>query len=382
MIYLIDPYGNTGFGHFWKVTLDFYEALTALNLEFSVLTPTPGELTKAREGRITSVCAEVQKVPSILEERIEFFEKFLTCLNMELGKTVVIFTWLPADPPEFYEDFFSRIENQNVSLYAISTLKSTSVIDYNENYSFELQETFEKYSCCKVLWVWHEPNKLVNPENKVRRLPEFHSVKTNTKLSNENSEQLSLSFYGGLSSFRGLGEILLIALFNPGLSIRIKGYGYSKYRVWRPVKSKLFRYSRWQQKPLIAMFIASVSLIISTLRYLPNVAFDPIPFRNEEEFLKEINTSKFCFIGCKLPHSSGVALSSLAAGVPVIWFGDKGEAVRTLIMSSPSGRIDYGDIFVIGRIKKMLTNFNCFNSKEVFSWESMLQEIEHVRSYL
>ena len=382
MIYLIDPYGNIETGHFWKVTLDFFDALSSLNLEFTLLTPTPEAVRKEREGKISSVCSEIQRVPTNHEDRSEYFKSFLQFLNLKCEKTVVIFTWLVSDSVEFYENFFSGITNSNISIFGISTLKSSSSINYDAEYSFEMQETFEKYQACKVLWVWHEPNKVNESGKKLRRLPEFHSNQIIPKKTHRKNDVLGLNFFGGLSSFRGISEILLIAFFNPRLPVSIKGPGYSKFKVWRPVRLKLFRYSRWQEKPLTASFIAFVSLMISALRHLPNVRFDPTPFRSEEEFLNAISMSTSIFIGCKLPHSSGVALSSLALGIPVIWFGEKGEAARILMSSFPQGKIRYRDIFVMGRIKKMVKSLPSFTPVVVFSWESMLEEIKHVEDYL
>jgi hypothetical protein len=382
LIYLVDPYGNIETGHFWKVTTDFCNAISSLNLDFKLLTPTPKSEIKDLKILASSHCLEVVKIPTNLDQRNEFFENFIKLLNQKLDKTVVIFTWLPSNTHNFYENLFSRIVNANISIFGISTLTSSSVMNYDENYSFELQDIFEKYANCKVLWVWHEPNKIRGNGSKLRRLPEFHSNLKKFKFSNVSDNKLNLNFFGGLNSFRGFGEILLIALFNPDLIINIKGYGYSKYKIWRPMKNKLFRYSRWQQKPLIAALIALTSLTISFLRYLPNVKFDPTSFKSEEEFLQAISFSQFIFIGCKLPHSSGVALASLSAGVPVIWFGEKGEAVRILRKSSPMGQIKYRDIFVYGRITKLLKGSNQFNPKTVFSWEMMLDEIRHIKNYL
>lgn len=382
MIYLIDPYGNIETGHFWKVTSDFYNALSLLNLEFILLTPTPDVEIKDHEGELSSTCAARQAIPTVIEDRIQYFEDFLILLNMKRERTVVIFTWLPSNTNEFYEAFFSRVNNSNISFFGISTLKSSSVINYNENYSFDLQETFNKYENCKVIWIWHEPNMIEGIGKKLRRLPEFHSNKLDFKFLIDSEDEISLNFYGGLSSFRGLGEILLIALFNPSLSVKIKGYGFSKFKVWRPTKYKLFRYSKWQKSPFVAVFIAVMSLVVSILRYLPNVKFDARPFGSEEEFLIAISNSKFVFVGCKLPHSSGVALASLAAGVPVIWFGTKGEAVRTLVNAVPEGLIRYHEIFVPGRIKKKLKSSSISGSKMIHSWESMVEEIGYVKEYL
>jgi len=382
LIYLVDPYGNIDTGHFWKVTTDFYEALNSLNLKFRLMTPTPNAKIREFSGFESDSCLGIEQVPIMLNERNEYFVQFLKKLNVSEEKIVVIFTWLPANTVDFYEDFFSKVTNENISFFGISTLNSSSVLNYDENYSFELQEVFDNYDCCRAIWVWHEPNTKLTTGKKVRRLPEFHSNKVKSDFSEEKDYFIQLNFYGGLSGLRGLGEIFIVALFNPKLRIKIKGYGYSKYKVWLPLKFRLFRYSRWRQKPLLAIFIVMASTAISTLRFLPNVEFDSKPFTSEKEFLDAVSTSNFIFVGCKLPHSSGVALAALAAGVPVIWFGEKGEAVRTLSVASPKGRIRYKDIFALGKVTRILKDYNFAKPRPYFTWEMMIQEISLVKKYL
>jgi hypothetical protein len=382
LIYLIDPYGPVNTGHFWKITSDFHAALTHLNLKFILMSPTPDMEINESAYYSTVSRINIEKIPLNSEDKNLFFDSFANKLNTVKEKSVVIFTWLPSNTPEFYSNLFSKITNKDVAFFGISTLKSSSVLNYDKNYSFELQEFFDEYENFKVMWVWHEPNRHEFSGTKLRRLPEFHSVNIDSNLLNKKNDSIRLNFYGGLSSFRGLGEILLIALFNPRLAISIKGYGFSKFKVWRPVKFKYFIYLKWRQKPLAAIFIALVSLLLSTLRYLPNVEFDPEPFESQDEFEKAIATSNFVFYGCKLPHSSGLALTALAAGVPVIWFGEKGEAVRILEKAYPAGRINYRDIFVVGRVKKILKNSNGYLPKSVFTWEMMLEEISTIRRYL
>jgi hypothetical protein len=346
------------------------------------MSPTPDMEINESAYYSTVSRINIEKIPLNSGDKNLFFDSFADKLNTVKEKSVVIFTWLPSNTPEFYSNLFSKITNKDVAFFGISTLKSSSVLNYDKNYSFELQEIFDEYENFKVMWVWHEPNRNEFSGTKLRRLPEFHSVNIDSNLLNKKNDSIRLNFYGGLNSFRGLGEILLIALFNPRLAISIKGYGFSKFKVWRPVKFKFFIYSKWRQKPLAAIFIALVSLLLSTLRYLPNVEFDPEPFESQDEFEKAIATSNFVFYGCKLPHSSGLALTALAAGVPVIWFGEKGEAVRILEKAYPAGRINYRDIFVVGRVKKILKNSNGYLPKSVFTWEMMLEEISTIRRYL
>lgn len=333
------------------------------------MTPSPNAKIPEISGSEFDFCVGIEQVPIILNDRNEYFLKFLKKLNSSEEKIVVIFTWLPSNTVDFYESFFSKVTNKNISFFGISTLNSSSVLNYDENYSFELQEVFDNYDCCRALWVWHEPNTKLETGKKVKRLPEFHSARPKTDFPEKKEYSKQLNFYGGLSSLRGLGEIFLVALFNPKLQVQIKGYGYSKYRVWRPLKLRLFRYSRWRQKPLLAIFIALASTAISTLRFLPNIEFDSKPFTSENDFLDAVSTSGFIFVGCKLPHSSGVALAALAAGVPVIWFGEKGEAVRTLLAASPNGRILYKDIFVPGKVTRILKEYNFAQPKPYFTWE-------------
>jgi len=226
----------------------------------------------------------------------------------------------------------------------------------------------------RLLWVWDEAkNHNGNSNNDfIRRLPEYHSsVKANSKIG----DQISISFFGMLSPFRGLAEILLIGLLNRKIKVRIKGRGFAPWRIWRPFKFKILRYKKWTDNPIVFIFSVGVSFCINFLKYLPNIELDTKPFSTEHELDLAIASSNTIFYGAKLPLSSGIALKSLAAGVPVVWFGEHGEAFNFLSKNYPYGKIKPREILIPNFIYNKIKEIEDFKPSEVFPWSDYKQEV-------
>ena len=87
----------------------------------------------------------------------------------------------------------------------------------------------------------------------------------------------------------------MIALFNPGLKARIKGYGYSSHRIFRPWKLPIFRYGSWRENLVASLLFSAFSILVSWIRYLPNVDFSAIPFETEADIDKAISETRVMF---------------------------------------------------------------------------------------
>ena len=93
-----------------------------------------------------------------------------------------------------------------------------------------------------------------------------------------------------LTPYRGLFEILVIALFNPKIKIRVRGYSFAKHRIWRPIKSSL-RYAGWKDNQVFSLLFSFASIFVGTLRLLPNIDFSKKPFPNERDFNYAMSSS-------------------------------------------------------------------------------------------
>jgi hypothetical protein len=108
---------------------------------------------------------------------------------------------------------------------------------------------------------------------------------------------------------------------------------------------------------------------------LPNVYFNPTPFDHHDEFEHSIANCSAVFYAAKLPITSGVALTSLASGTPLIWLGSKGEAVKQFLVAFPEGRIRTWELFIPKRIDRKLQKLSKLEPKEIYSWEAFKNEV-------
>jgi hypothetical protein len=369
MIFLIDPYGKINIGHFSYVTKTFMQAFNELQVPYYLISPTPEiYLMEVPDYSGKKSIRFPAQMPNSKSEMLEYLQELIDYLNSSDKRNLIVFPWLPFLEEIEFENLVSKL-NLNNSVVGISTLSQDSVINYGDNYKFQFENLFSEFPVCKSLWVWHSPNN--NSSSKVRFLPEFHPhVKSDIK------DNFDISFFGLLTGNRGLAELLFIALLNPKLKIKIKGPGFSLLRIWRPLKYKTLRYSNWKKNPLASIFATGISLFLSLLRFLPNVSFDSVPFENDDEFQKAIAESKSIFYGCKLPHSSGVALTALASEVPVLWFGRKGEAVRQLTSGFGIGRINYSDIFLPNKVFRKFNEIKSIKPTEMYPWKDFVIEVK------
>ena len=379
---MIDPYGNVDTGHFWYVTNTFVQALNELKIDFVFVSPSCREMEITLSANNKSRCVGYKYFSLEAGNKSDLFTELAREIKEKNDNAVLIFTWLPFRDQSEYTILFEDLKNSQVAIAGISNLTSSSVLNYKVDYIFEFEELFSRYKNCKILWVWHEPRFINEESYKIRRLPEFHPSMPNLKenlLKIEPSN--SVNFFGALSGHRGLSEFLILALLNPNIKFKAKGYSYSSFKLWRPHKFRWMRYKSWRNKPWVAVPAIIISLILSTLRLLPNLQLDKNPFVNDEEFQKNLASSKFLFYGCKLPHSSGVALTALASGVPVFWFGHSGEAVRFLKLSVPEYEIKYYQLFIPFFLYFKIKRIGDRKVSEVYPWESFVNEVGVIQRF-
>jgi hypothetical protein len=349
--------------------------LEKLQIDYTFVSPTPDKaLEYLHNNAVKPRSFNSITMPRNQDEWKIGVSELIENLDKSFLKVNIFFSWLPIFSETEFTNILNKVKSKNLSFYGVSQLNKNSVIEYSKDYSFEFQDIFNSSESCSVLWVWHEPNESSDSKSKVRRLPEYYAPSKHA--INRNQTNLELNFYGRLSAFRGISEILIIALFNPKLNINIKGLGYSIFGLWRPSRN----YSGIRRNPVRGLFAIVLSLMISLLRFLPNVRYSTQPFSNESDLEIAILSSKFIFMGCKLPHSSGIALTAMANKIPVIWFGKFGEGVKVLKKGSPFGEIEILDIFIPGKVTRMIKRIHDKKPTPVFSQQEFLTELSKLKS--
>ena len=172
----------------------------------------------------------------------------------------------------------------------------------------------------------------------VIQLPEYHFYIRKSSL-NKSDGNLSIGFFGSQSIKRGKLIFILLAMINP--KIRFVGVGSSK-------KEKNFfpRLNRILFLGSTLDFILQKSLIkIKTLA--KNYSETNIYFRDQKEFNQSLLEFDAIFVaGHLMPYSSGVALQSLACGVPVIWTSGNSAHSDQMKENFPIGKLRKIESFV------------------------------------
>jgi glycosyltransferase involved in cell wall biosynthesis len=358
-------------GHHWQMAANFRKVFLESENDFIFINPCAD---KAREADSTLL----NNVGYYSYVNVESGKNFYLNALSEVDKLArsnpgrhlnLIFLWLPELPANDLNAFIRLTTIHSISISGISFALDPS--SGSEEFYFEKE--FSESEACKKLWVWVDipsnRNHIVN--SKLRRLPEFVASKKRI----QSSDEMTIGFFGRLSAERGLPEVLLLALFNPRIRFEIRGSGYLGLYMWRATKYKLLKYTNGKRKPWAAVLSKILNRFYFLLRRLPNVDFNPTSFNHHDEFEHAIANCSAVFYAAKLPITSGVALTSLASGTPLIWLGSKGEAVKQFLAAFPEGRISTWELFIPKRIERKLQKLSKLEPKEIYSWDAFKTEI-------
>jgi len=378
MIYIIDRYPILGFGHFWQQNNYVRAALRELGLPY-VFVNESAEIAEAEDGISNSNLFRYKRIsfpPTYIDDAISFIAHDVRTNNRK--KAILFFSWLPQfTEGEFIK--FKEIQNlTTISIVGLTTLTSSSAISTIADGPRYLFQEYFQTDPYNLLWVGESVSLDNSQSSRIRFLPEY----ANTTLTSNNTAQSDIGFFGHLVPYRGITEILFISLFNPKLKIRIKGYSFRAHRIFRPLKYKLFNYGSWKNNPLFAVTFSIISLLISLLRFMPNINFSSSPFESESDLDQAMSESKCIFLCMKFPFGSGIMTKSLSAGIPVIWNGDRGQAVEFLRSNFPAGRFEYRDIFIPGKITKKLANLHPPTPLKAEMWANFVREISQFSRFI
>ncbi len=379
MIYILAKYPFLSVGHYW--TFDGYlrNALRELELNYVFINPDAFKAEqedKKINNKVFTKYINVANDDNFLQNSIKIIENDIK--ELKFNKVVILIPWLP----QFTLDelrFFNRIESKAIITYVgLTIIAPDQIKNISTNKPRYQFEEFFMQKENKILWVSDTPPAWYIDKSWIREMPDF----AESGIIKKVNPKYDLSFFGLLTPYRGLFEILIIALFNPKIKIRIKGYGYSSHRIFRPWKRKVFRYQNWRTNPMASIVFSSISLLVSGLRYLPNVTFSSEPFANELDLDKAIGETRAMFYCPKLPHGSGLSNKSLAAGIPILWFGWSGQAYRLLKTNFSEGNFRFSEIFVPGRIYKKLNSLPIPKPIEVEMRNNFLNEVSILKKFI
>jgi len=363
-------------GHYWGSDENILRALNELVIDCHFLNPSASYMSELWHGKQPHRLKFIQlSTDSFVKNCIEYIS------NVAQGKkspTVeILFNWLPDFSPGALYEFEKLSEKFELRIHGI-TMQSSEAIEGKSNsepyIGFNWGISTESV---KTIWV---PDVSLNEqliEQKLRKWVDFQTSdnrRTNSKsLTPNRNGKMQIGFFGQLSGYRGVGEFLIAALFNPGVHFKLRGSGFTSRLSWRPYGLKIFRYRNFKSNLIFAVTFSALSLVIAQFRRLPNVDFTDSPFLEESELNFAINSCDAVFICSKNRPGSGIVVKALNSGVPVIWNGKTGNLFELLNEAYPSGRFSYIDLFLPNALKSKIRTLEIPDA--VYTWEEFKSEL-------
>jgi hypothetical protein len=382
MIFIIDSYGFASVGHFWPASNNLIYAFRSLGKDVTFINPSASACISEQRNMHKKINFRNSDKTNLYPAEIVYksdksFLKAASDLILEQrklnkGDIQIVFSWLPQFNSIELDAFYDSVVDKVEGIAAISNFSTDYVLGkkFKEKLTHEI--LFSKIPVKKkILWVWTSEN-FSDCNQLIRSLPEFHTTSVSAP---EIKRREGVGFYGILSPFRGIGEFLLVSLFNPKTTFIAQGAGYHWSRTWRPFKLRIMRYRKAFLNPPAFLISVIVSSVISFIRLRKNVKFTYQPFFSENELEVEIASREAIFYASKLPLSSGIVLTSLASGTPVIWLGSKGPLVDLLLKKFPEGRLRYWEMFIPNRVRNKLKILKSSKAEAVYTFDDYRNEL-------
>jgi hypothetical protein len=298
--------------------------------------------------------------------------------NQKVESACLFFPWLPQFSQEQLNEFATLNTITNLSIIGVSVRNPGAIWGGSSEVETYVHQNLFSKDPFKVIWIGESVPDYLSTSKQIRYLPEYAETKMNLEIRKE----FDIGFFGMLSPYRGLFEILAVALFNPRLRIKVRGYSFAPHRIWRPIKFEFFRYTGWKDNFIFSLFFSVASLPVGWLRFLPNIDFSSKPFPTENDLDKALGNCKSLLYCPKLPHGSGLMTKSLSAGIPILWNGLSGQAYDFLRSNYQEGQFKYWEIFLPGRMTKKLSMLTPPEPQESRMWDEVLAEISEFKKYL
>lgn len=378
MIYIVNCYPVLESGHFWQQDFYFRKFFRALGIAYAFVNPS-APYAKVQDGigeNSEFHYFQIDEGEQFVGRTIDLIRKDMK--SRDITSACLFFPWLPQFSSDQLMEFSTLSSHVNLSITGVSVRAPNAIWGGSSEIETFVHQNLFLQDPFKLLWIGESvPDHLINSKN-IRYLSEY----AETKMDSKEPKEFDIGFFGMLSPYRGLFEVLVIGLLNPNVRIKIRGYGFAKHRIWRPIKFRFFRYSSWKENLLFALFFSAASIFIGLIRFLPNIDFSGKPFPREEDLDEAISDCKTLLYCPKLLHGSGLMTKSFSAGIPILWNGLSGQAYNFLNSNYPEGNFRYWEIFVPGKISRKLRSLPPLEPHESRMWDKVFVELSNLRNYL
>lgn len=359
---IIDFTPKSAKGHYGQFLFDFRQALVKSRKKVVFISPS-ADLAKEKDGFASSLIS-YQYVNGT--SNLIFFRECLELVKKLTEGSLEKFHVVSLRAKDFAAgnivDWSRFLETFNK--VDLRVLVNISGIISNTSHSESEKEILDK------LKIFKDKIHFMTWDSRVTDIKEFSNVEylPNYKKSiikNCLNPQLSIGFFGKLSSERGLTNLLFSAILNPQLNFVLKGYGLSfKYLYRWP------GYISVKRTPIKAIVSLFLTLYTFLLTKLPNVFLSEFYFDTEEEMTTEIQKCTAIFWSCrKSPYESGVGIQALANGVPVVWLDGDSAMSKLLLAHYPVGKLPFKELYKFRGLQKFVLSLENLAPSTSFTFE-------------
>ncbi len=352
---LVDLASHLDAGHNFIYSRTFRMAYEDLNLDYVYISPSAKE---AFEGDSLLFSAESWKYLALEDTSLK-------TLSLEISNLQITNTHM------FYHLYFlwgHQIPYNSLEIFKESLIPFRDCIDLSFNYKLpyllgrlegpglikerNFLNAVEKIHVPFVFYTWDQKANEINHPN-ISYLKEyiFYESTRNEKRKTISLAPKSISFFGGLTFERGLGDFLVLALFNPFIRFKIVGNGEVNRSFYRS-KTYLSR----SQTPVYWISSLFKSFFFMLLTRLPNVEYCPnYIFDKHVNLEAAVSNSECIYMSTeKSGIDSGIARMALFFGTPVITKDSEGPLYELLSLEFALGMLGYRNFFLRKKLRSFI----------------------------
>lgn len=352
---LVDLASHLDAGHNFIYSRTFRMAYEDLNLDYVYISPSAKE---AFEGDSLLFGAESWKYLALEDTSIKTLS--LEISNLQITNTHMFyhlyFLWghqIPYNSLEIFKEslipFWDSVDlSFNYKLpYLLGRLKGPELIKERN-----FLDAVERMHAPFMFYVRDQKANEINHPN-VSYLSEnvfYESTRGKNRKTILVAPQ-SISFFGGLTFERGLGDFLVLALFNPFIKFKIVGNGDVNRGFYRS-KNYLSR----SQTPVYWISSLLKSFWFILLTRLPNVIYcSNYVFDEHVDLEAAVSNSECIYMSTeKSGLDSGISRMALYFGTPVITKDIEGPLYELLSLEFASGMLDKRSFFLRTKLKAFI----------------------------
>ena len=347
--FLIDNSTSEFLGHTWEYSKIFYNFFSVMGGgEFYLFSPLAGKedlstsINRVKVETMEEAIALIYR--TIVQSKKTIFHIFILWAHqyeIEDHRSLASFK-----PPMGKRAIIQILGKFPTAIGRDTTLQSVA-------FEAMLAETYLG-SACQVKFLAWDPLASGNLRG-IQLLPitehfDYFATRQDLDEKDKVRENFQVGFFGNLTSARGVGTFLTLALVNPDVKFKIRGSGFIDRSLYRPdgYVSKAGTPFRW----LLGL---SVSLVLTKLKKLPNIdCQENHHYASHVDLERDLDKTEFIFYSARNSGlSSGIVNMALHYGKRTLYIRGNSPASDLLEDKFPMGMLRWWEFIPLNLTRKL-----------------------------